>query len=78
MRTLYVWCFQRLSIRMGLFITILLGVCLGAWAIAIDLHLVRELHKPQAKHVTQAELNAIADPHKRFKTAFEVGDGSIR
>jgi hypothetical protein len=46
---------------------------ISAWAIVTDLAHVRNLHRPAAEHVDQADLNALP-ASERFTEAFEIGD----
>ncbi|MDH3604825.1 MAG: hypothetical protein OEU26_34910, partial [Candidatus Tectomicrobia bacterium] len=52
----------------------LLSLGMAIWTVSAGQPSNPVLHTPQAIHITQAELNAIAEPRARFTLAFDVGD----
>src|SRR4029453_10232053 len=63
----------------GLALPLILGaavllVSVSAWAIVTDFTNVANMHSPEAHHIQQATLNALA-ANEKFPEAFEIGDG---
>ena len=71
----YLWVVRRIRClpRPLVLSVALLFASMSAWAIVTDLANVRNVYRPVAEHVEQADLNALP-ANEKFAEAFEIGD----